>query len=145
MRTGYDILLSLTITHAYFKDKMFSGFELNPDKKTRVLINELKLLAKKRDNNWILFFQTEGPFATTLASLVDKEFLFTLKINDSLFYSVTNETYMHGKDEMLFFNSPINSVMVPEKRKVYLLKFNYTIHHLIRPVNIRITTAKGTE
>ena len=145
MRTGYDILLSLTITHAYFSDKVFENFELTPDKKTNALINEFKLITKKRNNNWNLFFQTEGPFATKLSSLVNQEFFFTLKISDSFFYAVTKETYLHGKDEMLYFNSPIDSVMFPEKRIVYPLKFNYTIHHIARPVNIKVTTAKGKE
>lgn len=145
MRTGYDILLSLTITHSYFLDKVFENFELIPDKKTTALLKEQKLITKKRNNNWNLFFQTEGPFATTISSLINKEFLFTLEIKDTFFYDVTNDSYLHDKDEMLYFNSPIDSVMVPEKRKVYPLKFNYTIHHNARPVNIKLTTAKGTE
>jgi hypothetical protein len=145
MRTAYDILLSLTINHQFFSDRVFENFELIPDKKTNALINDLKLIAKKQTNNWNLFFQTDGPFATTHASLSNKEFLFTLKINDSFFYSITDETYLHGKDEMLFFNSPLNSVIVPEKRKVYPLRFNYAIHHIVRPVNIKLTTSKGTE
>ena len=145
MRTSYDMLLSLTINHLYFSDKIFEGFELIPEKKTTRLINNLKLIPKKRSNNWYLLFQTEGPFAATQASLVSTEFLFTLKISEPSFYSITDETYLHEKDEMLFFNSPLNSVIVPEKRKVYPLKFDYKIHHDARPVKIILSNARGTE
>lgn len=145
MRTSYDILLSLTVNHLFFADKVFENFELIPEKKTYGLINDLKLIIKKKNNNWSLLFQSEGPFATTQSSLVNKEFLFTIKINDPFFYSITDETYLHGKDEMLFFNSPLNSVIVPEKRKVYALKFDYKIHHDIRPVKLIVSNAKGTE
>jgi hypothetical protein len=145
MRTAYDILLSLTIHHLYFSDKVFENFELVPNKKTNSLIKDLKLVTKKQKNNWSLFFQTEGPFATTHELLSNKEFLFSLKINDPFFYSITDGAYLHKEDEMLFFNSPLNSVIVPEKRKVYSLKFNYTFHHAARPVNIKVTTSRGTE
>jgi len=145
MRIAYDILISLTITHPYFSDKVLEGFELEPDTKTTLLLKELKLITKKRINSWYLLFQTDGPFATKLSSLVDKEFLFTLLMTESSFYSITDDSYLPGHLEMLFFNSPINSIMIPEKRKVYPLKFNYVIHHAVRPVNFKVTTAKGKE
>lgn len=145
MRTGYDILLSLTVTHDYFINKVFDGFELMPDKKTSTLINGFRLITKRSSNTWNLFFQTEGPFAATTASLAGKEFYFEFKISDSFFYTITKQSYLHGKDEMLYFNSPIDAVMIPEKRKVYPLKFNYSVHHTIRPVNIKVTTAKGED
>jgi|SRR5688572_21563156 len=145
MLTAYDILLSLTINHLYFSDKVFENFELIPNKKTNQLINDLKLVTKKQKNNWTLFFQTEGPFATTHELLNNKEFSFTLKINDPFFYSITDDAYLHDKDEMFYFNSPLNSVIVPEKRKVYPLKFNYFIHHIVRPINIKVTNYKGSE
>jgi hypothetical protein len=155
MRTGYDILLSLAITHPYFLSKdpdgedgykeVFGDFELVPDKKTIALIKAMKLIPKKNDNTWNLFFQTEGPFATTVDSLINKEFYFEIKINNSTFYMVTNEDYLHGKDEMLWFNYPIDSIMVPEKRGLCPLQFDYAIHHTVRPVMIKVTTAKGTD
>ena len=92
-----------------------------------------------------MFFRTEGPYATTNESLLNKEFLFTLKINDPFFYSITDDAYLPGKNEMLYFNSPLDSVIVPEKRRVCPLKFDYTIHHALRPVNIKVTNARGTE
>ena len=145
MLTAYDILISLTVNHKYFSDKKFEGFELVPDKKTYALINDLRLLTKKIGNNWFLLFQTEGIFAVDPSALANKEFLFSLKIDDSFFYSVTNEDYLHGSNEMLFFNSTIDNEIVPEKRKVYPLKFNYSIHHSVRPVNIIVTSSRGAE
>jgi len=145
MRTTYDILLSLTVTHSFFSDKMFESFELVPDRKTAFLVNNFKLISKKQKNKWNLFLQTEGPFATTLTSLINKEFWFTFQITDTSFYSITNKSYLPSAGEMLFFDSPINAVVIPEKRKIYSLKFSYTIQHQQRPVNIRVTTAKGVE
>lgn len=157
MMTSYDILLSLTVTHPYFKNKereaervykysdAFEGFELVPDKKTMALMSSLKLITKKINNTWNLFFQTAGSFATTVASLVNNEFFFEIKITNDVFYKVTSNDYLQASDEMLWFNSPIDSLMVPEKRKVQPLKFDYTIHHAMRPVNIKVTTAKGDE
>lgn len=145
MRTAYDILVSLTVNHKYFSDKRFDGFELIPDRKTNSLINDLRLLTKKSGNSWFLLFQTQGVFAIDPLVLVNKEFLFSLEIKDSFFYSVTDEAYQHGNNEMLFFNSTIDEQIVPEKRKVYPLKFNYSIHHSVRPVNIVVTSSKGSE
>jgi hypothetical protein len=145
MRTAYDILISLTVNHKYFYDNRFDGFELTPDMKTNTLINDLKLLTKKSSNNWFLLFQTEGTFAVDPLVLVNKEFLFSIEIKDSFFYSVTDEAYQHGNNEMLFFNSTIDDQIVPEKRKIYPLKFNYSIHHSVRPVNIVVTNSKGSE
>jgi hypothetical protein len=145
MRTAYEILISLTVSHKYFSDKGFNGFELIPDRKTNTLINDLRLLTKKSRNNWFLLFQTEGVFAVDPFVLVNKEFLFSLEIKDNFFYSVTDEAYQHGNNEMLFFNSTIDEQIVPEKRKVYPLRFNYSIHHSVRPVNITVTNAKGSE
>ncbi len=145
MKVTYDILFSLKITHDYFSDKVFEDFEIIANKATNVLIKEFRLFSKKTGNTWNLFFQSEGPFATTPLALINKEFLFTLKIKDSSFYAITNETYLNGKDEMLYFNSPLDAVLTPEKRKVYPLKFNYVIHHLARPVNLKVTNSKGTE
>lgn len=155
MMTSYEILFSLTVTHPYFLSKdpeaangykeAFEDFELVPDKKTIVLMSSLKLTAKKTNNTWNLFFQTAGPFATTVESLVNKEFFFEMKITNDIFYKVTDRDYLQAADEMLWFNSPIDSLMVPEKRKVQPLKFDYTIHHAMRPVNIKVTTAKGDE
>src|SRR5580765_5888889 len=145
MRTAYDILLSLTVTHSFFSDKMFESFELVPDSKTASIISNLKLISKRQKNRWNLFLQTEGPFATTVAALVNKEFWFTFKITDSSFYSITNKSYLPGAGEMLFFDSSINSVIIPEGRKIYSLKFSYTIQHQQRPVNIRVTSSKGVE
>jgi hypothetical protein len=133
------------MNHLYFSDGLFEGFDLIPDGKTSKLIGDLKLITKKKGNTWNLFFQTDGPFATTQPLLTNKEFFFTLSINDSSFYSITGISYLHGKDEMLFFNSAINSVIVPEKRKVYALKFDYRIHHDIRPVKIIVSNSRGTE
>ena len=44
MRTAYDILLSLTVTHSFFSDKMFESFELVPDNKTASIMSNLKLI-----------------------------------------------------------------------------------------------------
>ncbi len=145
MRTAYEILLSITIRHFHYPDRVFESFELVPNKKTSEIIKDFRLVTKKKNNNWSLFFQTEGPFATLPASFIDKEFLFELKILDSFFFSITDASYLHGNDEILFFNSPLNSIIIPEKREVRSLKFNYSIHHLVRPVNIKVTTAKGAE
>jgi hypothetical protein len=158
MMISYDLLLSLTVTHPYFLSKerdadgkytynaAFEDFELIPDKKTGALMNSLKLIAKKINNTWNLFFQTAGPFATTAGSLVNKEFFFEMKITNDVFYKVTGSDYLPAPDEMLWFNSPIDSLMVPEKRKVQEpLKFDYTIHHDMRPVNIKVITSKGDE
>jgi hypothetical protein len=156
VRTNYDILLSLAVTHPYFLSKdpdepsgfkeVFEDYELMPDAKTGLLMKALKLIVKKINNTWHLLFQTEGPFATTVESLVNKEFFFEMKINNTAFYTATHDDYQHATGEMLWFNSPINSVMVPEKRKVYHpLKFDYTIHHAMRPVNIKVISAKGNE
>jgi hypothetical protein len=145
MRIAYDILLSLTIDHFYFSDKVFEGFALVPNNRTKALINDLKLITGKKNNCWNMFFRTEGPFATTHDSLLNKEFLFMLKINDPFFYSITDGAYLPGREEILHFNSTLNSVIVPEKRKVCPLKFDYTIHRAMRPVNIKVTNSRGTE
>lgn len=152
MRTAYDILLSLTLNHLYFSDKVFENFELIPDKKTKRLINDLRLLPKKQKNNWSLFFQTEGPFATTHELLINKEFFFTLNISDPFFYNITSDDYLHEKGKMFSFNSPLNLEIVPEKRKivpeereVLPIIFNYTIHEVVRPVNIKVIDYKGKE
>lgn len=158
MMISYDILLSLTVTHPAFLSKesdaqghdkyidAFEDFKLVPNKQTIALMNTLKLVAKKINNTWNLFFQTAGPFATTVNLLVNKEFLFEMKITNDIFYKVTGDDYLPATDEMLWFNSPIDLLMVPEKRKVQQpLKFDYTIHHDMRPVNIKVITAKGDE
>jgi len=146
MRTAYDILISLTVTHSFFSDKVFDTFELRSDNNTGKLIKQLKLVTKKTGNTWNMFFQTEGPFSGSMASFINKEFWFSFKITDTSFYGITDESYLPGKSEMLYFNSPINSVMVPEKRKVYPLKLAYKIHHeAVRPVSIKVTTAKGVQ
>ena len=142
MKIVYDILLSLTISHDYFTSMLFEDFELVPNEKTNKILNEFRLFTKKNSNTWNLFFQKEGPCATTVDALADKEFWFALKINNSLFYSVTDDSYMNGKGELLYFNFSIDAEKIPERRKIRPLKFAYSINRDMRPVNIKLTTSK---
>lgn len=154
MRVAYNILLSLTITHSYYRKKdpaapggyeeAFDDFELVADNRTASLIKEYRMVAKKINNSWHLFFQAEGPFAEVAGSFAGKEFVFELIIKDSAFYTITSDDYLHGNEEMFWFSAPIETTLIPEKRKVYApLQFDYTIHKQLRPVTVKLSTAKG--
>lgn len=143
MRTRYDILISMQVEHKYFTDKYFDAFELRPDANTKKSLQQYGLLAKKLQNTWYLFYQSEGPWKTDPESLVNKEFTFFFHINDSGFEHYTSSSLIPKPDAIQFYAATIDNKFFSSSRYIEQVKFNYNIQHTERPVNIKLKKFKG--
>ena len=143
MRIRYDILISVHVEHKYFSDKFFDAFELVPDEKTNISMERLGLLMKKIRNDWFLFYQSAGPWETTMDALVDKEFTFILNIKDDAFDQYTSPDLIPKADAIQFYAATVDSQFFSSSRYVESLKFDYQIQHSDRPVHIKLKKLKG--
>jgi len=143
MRTRYDILISMQVEHKYFADNYFDAFELKPDTNTNRSIQQFGLLAKKIQNTWYLFYQSEGPRKTDAESLVNKEFTFILNISDSAFEQYTSSDLIPKAKAIQFYAATIDNQFFSSSRYIESAKFDYNIQHTERPINIKLKKFKG--
>ena len=143
MKTRFDILLSMHVEHKYFADNYFDAFELKPDSNTTRSMQQLGLLAKKIQNTWYLFYQSEGPRKTDAESLVNKEFTFIFYINDSGFEQYTSADVVPKPNAIQFYAATIDNKFFSSSRFIEQAKFDYSIQHTERPVNIKLKKFKG--
>jgi hypothetical protein len=143
MRTRYEPLISMQVDHNYFPDKFFDAFELIPVENTRQAIRQQGLLARKSRNNWFLFYQSEGPRKTDIDTLLDKEFTFIIKISDSSFSQYTNADAIPVSAAIQFYAATIDNRFFSTSRFIEEVKFDYTIQHTERPVNLKLQLFKG--
>lgn len=143
MKTRYDVLISVHVEHNYFSDKVFDAFELSPDENTKKTIRHFGLMTKKILNNWFLFYQSEGPRKTDANALLDQDFTFVLDIMDSGFAQYTKADLIPKTSAIEFYAAAINNQFISSIRFIEYKKFNYTLQHTERPVNIKLKKFKG--
>jgi hypothetical protein len=143
MRISYDILISVKVMHEFFDDKVFEDFELVPDIKCKSILNQFSLMPKKVSNTWHLLYQKEGPLPTDIKALEDKEMSFIMRLKNSLFYSVTDESFLPDPFSIMYFTASIRPGMMPIRLKTYQLALRYQIQTKTRPVRLTLTDLKG--
>ena len=143
MRVTYDTLISLKVMHEYFDNKIFEDFEITPDDKSKLLLNEFSLMPKKISNTWHLLYQKEGPLPTDIKALEDKEMSFIIRIKNSSFYSITDESFLPDPFSIMYFTASIQPGMTPIPLKAYQLALRYQIQTKTRPVTLALTDLKG--
>jgi hypothetical protein len=143
MKTRYEVLISVHVEHKYFADNFFDAFELAPDEPTKKSIQQFGLMTKRIRNNWFLFYQSEGPRKTDANTLVNKEFTFILDIRDSEFEQYTNSDLIPKAETIQFYAAAIDNQFISSTRFIEHKKFDYTIQHSERPVNLKLKQFKG--
>jgi hypothetical protein len=133
----------MQVEHKYFADNYFDAFELKPDSNTTRSIQQFGLLTKKIQNTWYLFYQSEGPRKTDPELLVNKEFTFIFNINDSGFEQYTNSDLVPKPNAIQFYAATIDNKFFSSSRFIEQAKFDYSIQHTDRPVNIKLKKFKG--
>ena len=110
--TVYDTLVKVNFGHNYFRDGVFTGFEVNVSDDTLKLINNLGLIMKPfRSGFNILFDQLFAGKTRTREDLLNENLLFefTLTLKDPLFYNYTQNLPGEASQSIYYFRNTSNT------------------------------------
>ncbi len=105
--SGFDILFSIKVHHAYFKDELCRGLTFTPSTPTARLMQKTGLLMKKQESGFSVFYENDRLEAMKmyLDDPIDPfRFIFSGRSEDPLFFNYTQPG--REQDDIMFFSSP---------------------------------------